>query len=169
MKNWKSLLIAVCSFFTISGMVLLNSCVKDPCSDLACRNGGSCSDGYCQCPTGYEGAECEITAASRFVGKWAGSIRCNNFPIQADTVTIVLQQAPNQVTMRMGAGNTILLDFNGGVETPETHFVSYIDGDVEVHAYVRVDGEYMQLFLQTLNHQINSRQHCYFSGTRISQ
>jgi len=166
MKNWKSLLVTVLSFFAVAGMVVFNSCVKDPCTDLACKNGGSCSDGYCQCPTGYEGAECEITSASRFIGKWAGNTRCDNFPIQIDTVTIELKEAPNMIRLRMGAGNTSLV-FTGEARTPETHFTTYIDSDVEVHVYIRVDGGYLQLYLQTLDKNIDLRQNCYFSGMRI--
>lgn len=168
MKNWKSLLVTVFSFFAISGMVLLNSCVKDPCTELSCKNGGSCSEGYCQCPTGFEGAECDITAASRFIGKWSGSTRCNNFPIQADTVTIELVKEPNEIVLKIGAGNTALLGFRGIAETPETHFVTYISPEVEVHAYITVDGGLLQLYLQTINKEINTRQNCYFSGARIS-
>lgn len=168
MKNWKSLLVTVFSFFAISGMVLLNSCVKDPCTELSCKNGGSCSEGYCQCPTGFEGAECDITAASRFTGKWAGSTRCNNFPIQVDTVTIELVTAPNEIRLKLGAGNTALLGFKGTAMTPETHFVTHVDADVEIHAYITVDGGLLQLYLQTLNKKINTRQNCYFSGVRVS-
>jgi hypothetical protein len=168
MKNWKSLLVTVFSFFAIAGMVLLNSCVKDPCTELSCRNGGTCSDGYCQCPTGYEGAECEIMTASRYTGKWAGSTRCNNFPIQPDTVTVNLQATPDLINLKIGAGNTAVLGFNGTARTPESHFVNYVDEDIEVHAYVRVDGSLMQLYLQTINKKLNTRQNCYFSGMRIS-
>jgi hypothetical protein len=168
MKNWKSFIITVFSFFALGGMVLFNSCVKDPCTELRCMNGGSCSDGFCQCPTGYEGAECEITAGSRFTGTWAGSVRCNNFPIQADTVRIVLTGSPNYITMNLGSGNTSLLDYSGIAETPETHFVTYVDSVTEVHTYITVDGGLMELYIQTINKQLNTRQNCYFSGVRVS-
>lgn len=168
MKNWKSLLITVCSFFAIAGMVLLNSCVQDPCTDLTCRNGGTCSEGYCQCPTGFEGAECDITAASRFVGKWAGSVRCNNFPLEIDTVTVILKDEPNKIALRIGAGNTAAISFEGIANTPETHFPTYEDDEVIVNAYIRVEGGYLQLYLQSINKQFTDRQNCYFSGLRIS-
>ncbi|WP_118974417.1 calcium-binding EGF-like domain-containing protein [Taibaiella koreensis] len=169
MKNWKSILVTVFSFFAIASMVLFNSCVKDPCSDLACKNGGSCSDGYCQCPTGFEGAECEIKTASRFIGKWAGSTRCNNFPIISDTVDVSLVSEPDQVLLKLGAGNTALLGYKGTAETPETRFYTYNDDDVEINAYMRVDGGLLQLYMQTLNKKVSTRQNCYFSGLRISQ
>src|ERR1700748_2023516 len=149
MKNCKSLLITVFSFFAITGMVFFNSCVKDPCTDLKCTNGGSCSDGFCQCPTGYEGAECEIPASQRFIGTWVGSVRCNNFPIQQDTVRIWVTSQPNYITVNMGSGNTSLLAYSGIAETPETHFVD-VNDSVEVHLYITVDGGLMQLYTQTI-------------------
>jgi hypothetical protein len=166
MKNWKSFIITVFSFFAVGGMVTFNSCVKDPCTDLKCQNRGVCSDGFCQCPTGYEGAECEITAASRFVGTWAGSVRINNNPISADTVRIELTEKPNKITVHMGAGNTSVLGYTGIAETPETHFVTYTTDGVEVHFYITVDGGLMQLYTQTISQF--GRQNGYFSGVRIS-
>jgi hypothetical protein len=167
MKNWKSLLVTVFGFFGIAGMLLLNSCTQDPCTELVCQNGGTCSDGYCQCPTGFEGAECDIEAANRFVGKYAGSLRCNNFPIQADTITIDYVSKPNQVRLRIGAGNTALLGFTGTAQTPETHFQTYVGDGVTVHAYVTVDGGLLAVYLETINTKVNTRQICRFSGIRI--
>jgi len=168
MKNWKSLLITVFSFFAIGSLVFLNSCVKDPCSDLKCTNGGSCSDGFCQCPTGYEGAECEIPSSTRFTGTWVGSVRCNNFPIQADTVRITVTKPPNQITMNIGAGNTVLINYTGINQTPETDFTTIDNDTISVHTYVREDGGLMQLYIQTIDKRLNTRQNCYFSGSRVA-
>ena len=167
MKNWKSLLVTVFGFFGIAGMLLLNSCTQDPCTELVCQNGGTCSDGYCQCPTGFEGAECDIEAANRFVGKYSGSLRCNNFPIQADTITIDYVSKPNQIRLRIGAGNTALLSFTGTAKTPETHFQTYVGDGVTVHAYITVDGGLLALYLETINTKVNTRQICRFSGIRL--
>ena len=38
------------------------SCVypaPDPCAGITCLNGGTCSNGVCQCPQGYTGTYCE--------------------------------------------------------------------------------------------------------------
>lgn len=166
MKNWKSILITFCCFFTIAGMVFFSACVKDPCLDLTCQNGGSCSDGFCQCPTGFEGAECDITAASRFVGTWKGADRCNNFPLNPSTVTISVVKEPNEIELKMGAGGTILTGFRGTAATPETHFNTYEDNDVIIHAYITVDGPLLQLYLQTISKTTGARQNCYFAGER---
>ena len=37
----------------------LQSCDPDPCSDVACANGGECFDGTCICPDGFGGSNCE--------------------------------------------------------------------------------------------------------------
>ena len=36
-----------------------NACQKDPCSNVACLNGGTCISGTCDCPSGYSGLNCQ--------------------------------------------------------------------------------------------------------------
>jgi len=168
MKTWKLTLITIFSFFALATAITITSCEKDPCIDLDCKNGGSCSNGYCQCPVGFEGAECEMTSASKFIGIYAGSTRCGQFPNQPDTVTITLVSAPNTVKLMIGAGNTSLLGFEGTAQTPETHFVTHVDEFVDIHAYVTVDGDLLYVYLETIDKQLDTRQICRFSGHRIS-
>lgn len=168
MKTWKLSLITIFSFFALATAITITSCEKDPCADLDCKNGGSCSSGYCQCPVGFEGAECETTAASRFVGIYAGATRCGQNPNEGDTVTIELLSEPNQVQLKMGTGNTSLLGFSGTAETPEMHFVTHVDPFVEIHAYITVDGDLLYVYLETIDKQLDKRQICRFSGIRIS-
>ena len=167
MKSIKSTLLAVASFLAISSTVFLNSCAKDPCNELSCQNGASCNDGMCICPTGYEGAECDITAASKFVGKYSGSLRCDQFPLEFDNIEIVLAQNPNIITLKMGAGNTSVLDMTGVAETPETHFQTYIEElEVTIHAYIRVDGDVIAVYLESISLNTDHKQNCRFNGLR---
>lgn len=50
--------------FTILALGLaFSGCQKeptDPCDNITCLNGGSCVNGTCECPTGYEGADCRL-------------------------------------------------------------------------------------------------------------
>jgi hypothetical protein len=51
------ILLNVLIFVTLT---LVIGCYKDPCEDIFCKNGGTCIEGICKCPNGYEGENCEI-------------------------------------------------------------------------------------------------------------
>lgn len=137
--------------------------------DLNCKNGAACSDGLCQCPTGWEGAECDIPASSRFIGEWEGSLRCDNFPVQQDVkMSITLVQSPNLIELHLPFGNTSVIKFDGIAQTPETHIVTHVDSDVTIHAYVTVDADLIYVYLETIDKRITLRQICRFTGHRVT-
>ncbi|MNX97878.1 hypothetical protein D3C86_1302610 [compost metagenome] len=170
MKRIKSILLAGFGFFAIGGMVLSSSCEQDPCTTLLCQNGGSCTDGLCQCPTGYEGAECEIKTASRFVGKYRGTTRCTHdnvvFPITADSVEIKLVQDPNKISLVMYAGNTSIAGFEGTADNPNTTFNTFNNGVVSIHPTIQIDGNLIYVYLESLTLASGERQHCKFTGMK---
>ncbi len=51
--------------------MLTTSCLKDPCADITCKNGGECIDGECDCPPEYTGEFCgeENTPSSMTIEK----------------------------------------------------------------------------------------------------
>lgn len=167
MNKWKSTLATMLGFFAIAGAVSFSSCEQDPCLDLLCQNSAACINGHCQCATGYEGAECDITAASRFVGSYEGMVRCGDYPAKVDTVLIELVSEPDQILIKLGFGNTALLSFSGTAKTPESHFMTRVNEDVEVHAYLTVDGDLLNIYLETIDKSIDYRQVCKFTGRRI--
>lgn len=171
MKNWKISLITILCFFAVSSMILLSSCEQDPCMELDCKNGGVCSDGYCECPVGYEGAECEIPSSERFIGTYVGSVKCQTsqgaLPSFTDTVSIALIEAPNTVKLSAAFGNTSV-EFIGEALTPEARFTTVIDNEVTVHAYVTVDGDLLYIYLESSDQSIEYRQICKFQGLRIN-
>jgi len=66
-------------------MIAYSSCgKKDACEDVVCKNNGTCVDGSCKCPTGYEGVDCGQTSAAKFTGLWAATDVC---PISTRTGT----------------------------------------------------------------------------------
>jgi len=76
MKNLKSLFLA--SFLTVGvfSTVVFTSCDPDPCKDIICANGGTCTDGTCMCPSGYEGTLCETLSRDKFIGVFNGTETC---------------------------------------------------------------------------------------------
>jgi hypothetical protein len=46
-------------------LIILNACESDPCENVVCQNGGTCVDGTCDCPTGFEGKFCEVAVKGR--------------------------------------------------------------------------------------------------------
>lgn len=53
MKSLYQLVFISLTFFVIS-------CSSDPCDDISCFNGGICTEGMCDCPAGWTGADCSI-------------------------------------------------------------------------------------------------------------
>lgn len=44
--------------FAATVLTRCSSCKDDPCDGIICLNGGECVNGDCECPEGYEGADC---------------------------------------------------------------------------------------------------------------
>ncbi len=67
MKNLKSILLA--GFLTLGtfASTIMTSCNPDACKDVVCNNGGTCTDGTCSCPSGYEGANCDTKSNAKFI------------------------------------------------------------------------------------------------------
>ncbi len=100
----KNTLVTAFAFLGITTSVLYSACVKDACADLKCQNNGTCTDGFCSCPTGYEGTECESLSVDRFVGTYYGvSVKTTQeyptgtLPTLYDTVVIFANPEPNRV------------------------------------------------------------------------
>jgi hypothetical protein len=88
MKFWKVSLLTTVLFFALGITVLYTACEKDACNNVTCYNGGSCGNGYCHCPTGYENTQCQDKAVTRYLGVYAGYITCNNGAEVIDTAFI---------------------------------------------------------------------------------
>jgi hypothetical protein len=58
---------------SLFGLILIFSffsCQNEPCDEIACQNGGTCIDGSCECPDGYEGSFCEFIDISKYLGTY---------------------------------------------------------------------------------------------------
>lgn len=178
MKTLKKVLLGSFIYFGIAGAIFgVSSCEQDSCTVLNCLNGGRCEDGLCQCPEGYEGAECESAVADRYAGVYGGTVLCNYnellFPIVPDSVRIDIVERPNKVKLEIKAGNTSLQNFVGTVvDGNNIAFEPLISHDaqgneiVRVDAFVDLDGNLIKVFLKTTNHLNEEKQACSFIGKR---
>lgn len=64
--------------FFLGSAVFYQSCKKDPCKKVFCANNGTCKDGTCTCPTGYEGSDCVALSRDKFVGTYEVNEDCAN-------------------------------------------------------------------------------------------
>ena len=61
MKLTRSFIATIITALLVTGTICYTSCKKDRCHNVVCLNGGSCANGYCSCPTGFSGDNCEIS------------------------------------------------------------------------------------------------------------
>jgi hypothetical protein len=86
MKRLKLVALSAFSFLAIIAIVF-SSCEKQdvnygpttfykPCEDVICLNGGTCHDGDCNCPVGFEGTKCGIRSIDKFIGNYSAFDEC---------------------------------------------------------------------------------------------
>lgn len=88
MKFWKPFLLTTALFGAIVSTAVLTSCEPNSCDGIICYNAGSCGSGVCNCPTGWEGAQCQTAKRDRYIGIYGGFMQCDNTAQTIDTVTI---------------------------------------------------------------------------------
>lgn len=77
MKNVRTILLTGVLTMGVFSTVIYSSCSKkSKCDGIQCKNGGTCNDGVCKCPLGYEGANCEIASATKFIGSFSATDNC---------------------------------------------------------------------------------------------
>lgn len=113
MKNLKSILLA--SILTVGAFstTLFTACNPDACKDVVCQNGGTCVDGDCTCPVGYEGTNCQTLSRDKFIGVFTGSETCtvgtDNYSItcsaNSDNTKFNIQNLYNQSLTAIASAN----------------------------------------------------------------
>lgn len=100
MKLWKHSLISALAFLGVCTIVIYSACDRDSCLTLKCANKAPCINGFCQCPTGYEGTQCETWVLSKYVGNYSGDTKCNGNPPIIDTLIVSPEKNPNVISFR---------------------------------------------------------------------
>ncbi|QLH44409.1 MAG: calcium-binding EGF-like domain-containing protein [Bacteroidota bacterium] len=92
---------------------LFTACNPDACKDVVCQNGGTCVDGDCTCPVGYEGTNCQTLSRDKFIGVFTGSETCtvgtDNYSItcsaNSDNTKFNIQNLYNQSLTAIASAN----------------------------------------------------------------
>lgn len=51
-------------------LIAYSSCIKDKCGNITCFNNGICVEGFCTCPSVYEGPSCQTEWQEKYAGNW---------------------------------------------------------------------------------------------------
>jgi hypothetical protein len=164
MKRWKLSLLTLSLVVFAFGVVLFSACEKDPCTDLKCKNGSACTEGFCRCPTGYEGAECEIKTAMRFLGTFPGANHCDDLPSLNDTLDVRMVADPNIVAFSLRHNNSTEV-FQGTVSGN-----MIVTPDVEENGFIRkaqvvIDHNDINLIISR-EYAPGNKSVCVFNGLR---
>ncbi|RYD55197.1 MAG: hypothetical protein EOP56_16760 [Sphingobacteriales bacterium] len=161
MNFWKTSLITACAFLGIGSTVLYTSCEKDACLDLKCKNGGSCTDGICRCPSGYEGSECQTAVATKFIGYYYGDTKCGLTPPYYDSAHVYLEKSPNMIgVVRFNnLADTFILKLNADGES-----ASGTTGD-QPYVYATIDNG-KKLTLKVTENVNGTARDCNFTGNK---
>jgi hypothetical protein len=176
MKFWKPIILTTALFIAFTSIVLYSSCEKDPCTDITCKNGGSCANGVCKCPTGYEDPTCSTPSIARFVGVYAGYTTCNNGAEVIDTVFIVPISVKKITNVNILQKSTIYDLLTGTVSVNESTYTLLIPDKVipnyQKKYNVTLQGDsklildtYEQNYLTPGSTVIN---HCTFTGFKAN-
>ena len=133
MKVWKTILLTATFFVAFAGILLYSSCEKNPCDNVSCEHGGSCNNGACYCPTGYEGPTCGMKSTSRFTGYYPGFSSCNNGAEIIDTLFIT-GDIPNQaLTVKITQKTQPGVVLYGTISTNQTTYALFIPDKVDTN------------------------------------
>jgi hypothetical protein len=115
-------------------LFVLNSCKKDPCKDVECKNGGTPTedgdDCKCVCAVGYEGSDCGTLVRAKFIGTHNANETCTSgndvYSITINAVTSDDKKV--QIVNLYNAGISVNGEVNadGGITIPNQPFGSGI-------------------------------------------
>jgi hypothetical protein len=175
MKLWKHTLISAFAFFGVAGTVLYTSCEKDTCEGLNCQNGGSCTEGFCRCNTGYEGTECEIKAGTKFIGRFIGNYTCPSVTPLKDTVEIWFDQEPDKLKFVQYSkksdtltGTAAPADPTKAIKEATTiQFGEQVNGNYRKYTSAVLQGQKLSIYLdEVFNMSTGEKKTCQFIGFR---
>lgn len=123
MQFLKKIVLFTTSILPVSALLFLSSCApKNSCDSLVCKNGGTCAADFCNCPTGFDGPECQNKITDRYIGTYAGfTDPRDGQPHHRDTVDVYLSQNPMTMSVVRRRQSDVI--FTGVIENSNNTIV----------------------------------------------
>ena len=119
-----SLLMAtILSYASITYVACTKPGGSPACNGVECINGGYCNKGVCSCPSGYEGANCAIVTADKFLGTW----KVKQKVIGSDSIKAIGKDSTYNVFFRKTATSTTVFIDNFMGDPKYNSIVALID------------------------------------------
>jgi len=102
MKPIHNILLSVFLVAAIISVTVYTACKKDKCNHVVCLNLGSCDNGNCKCPVGYEGLRCDTLSRDKFIFVFNGGDSCGSYQPwdQYQLLFLEVPNAPLQITLK---------------------------------------------------------------------
>ena len=98
MKSIRNIAFSALLTFGAFSAITYTACNKDECKDVVCQNGGTCSEGNCTCPTGFEGTNCETLSRDKMLGTYLGTEVCD---LGTDNYSITLSANSDKIKITL--------------------------------------------------------------------
>lgn len=127
MKFWKPILLTSVFLLAITSTFVFTACEQDKCNGVTCNNGGSCNEGICKCPTGFEDPTCSTLTRTRYIGYYPGYSSCNNGAEIIDTVFIAIDNPKQNTTVKAWESIHPTDTLHGYVSSNETTYQMFLN------------------------------------------
>ncbi|MFM2386806.1 MAG: EGF-like domain [Bacteroidota bacterium] len=165
MRGLAKSLVAVLGF-----SLMAVGCTRNPCEDVQCVNNGTCREGRCACPTGYEGVFCEFKASDKFIGDYNGFSSANED--QPDYREFIVVGSADPKELRIYDRNSPNQYFKAKIEDNVKITIDYQQAGVASGYWIQGRGvleksKYLKMWLETID-PFGVRTNEYYAGTKAS-
>ncbi len=154
--------------FTLSSFwiaLTYSSCNSNPCADIVCQNNGTCREGACTCPSGFEGTFCAYKVSDKFIGYYDGKVRKNGGIDKNLTMIVSPGFGPKELRVYDIYKDYIAKPLNATIKETVKFDLPLQEADTSTfrgNGYV--DGKYIYFWYE--NATKNGLETYYFEGTK---
>ena len=174
--NKIKLILSTCAVVIfVFGLIIVTSCNKGavkyndtnlvrPCENVICLNGGTCQDGYCYCPQGFEGVKCETRWSDKFVGNYLADDDCDTSTV--GNYNAVINADPDYAyklrlyNVGLKCSGSII---NAIINPEKTSFAIPMQltcGDIYLSGYGNLNGTYVNVYLTSRDTVLHTSTQC---------